>query len=247
MRAKLTLMPFLLSALMVWVARRETARGYVVDQALTQRTDGCSGYWGLLSRGFRAGAPSFSRQEVPRSYGLLSGRTILVVLTICIWGLGRATAFAGTLEEDPRTHQTNPSADTQVLRDIIRKTPWAFATSVGDLEARAELCLAPPISYESVVRDARALLPDEYRQAGRDPSDIEQDIVRGKNSTLAMHQANPRWPPDVPSCPGFMSMVVDLRCWVLVAQGKTKKDCPPLPPPEQPGWQGRLRSSAQPR
>jgi len=122
-----------------------------------------------------------------------------------------------------------------------RMLAFAFARGVGELEAHAEMCAAPSVAYESTARDAIAILPDQYRKVGLDPSDIERDIAKGKADILAMHQANPSWPPSVPSCLGFNGLVANLRCWILIAQGT--HSCPPPPPPNISGWQDQLGKS----
>jgi hypothetical protein len=117
----------------------------------------------------------------------------------------------------------------------------AFARLVGGLEAEVEICAAPPATYEAALRDARAILPNRYRKVGLNPGDVERDIAKGKSDELAMHQADPSWPP----CNVFRRMVVNLKCWILIAHGKPIASCPQPPPPDTPGWQDRLKSSPQ--
>jgi len=152
----------------------------------------------------------------------------LASLAVCVASVGmsviEASSFASTADEPDQ-----------------RMPAFAFARLIGDTEAEAEICSAPPETYESTLRDARVVLPEQYRKAGLNPDDIDRDVAKGKADILAMHQANPGWP----SCDVFRRGVSTLSCWTLIIRDKIENGCPPLPPSDSPGWQDRIRSSTK--
>lgn len=205
----------------------ETADGHVVDQALTERADGCGLEHRKLLFWVRPSMSSLSRWAVSRRhFGVWFWTTFRNSSVPSCAGLV-AMAVIGTTS----LAETQDELDPQMHA-------YAFARRIGEVEAHAQICKAPPVTYDSTLRDARAVLPDQYRKGNLDPVDIEQDIAKGKADFLAMHQANPSWP----SCNVFRRMVAALRCWVLIANGKIENGCPTLPPYDRPGWQDRFRT-----
>ena len=116
---------------------------------------------------------------------------------------------------------------------------FAFAARIGDLEAYAEVCSAPPSTYTEVVKEARSVLPRVYRRVGFRVADIERDVTWGRNTSRLQfaHSTIPGWPP----CNAFRRMVSNVCGWIGKAKGRRAR---PLPPYDTDGWQERVRIEA---
>ena len=133
---------------------------------------------------------------------------------------------------------------TNATAKVVKETnpldaPNAFAFSVGELEGDAEICSAPPTTYESTVSDALALLQRIYSNAGLNASDIEQAVAAGKSNKLVLHQTYLQ----ATNCPGFRRQVSYIRRAILRAEGKPLDALPPVAPLDALGWQGRVQSA----
>jgi hypothetical protein len=114
-----------------------------------------------------------------------------------------------------------------------RDDPVAFAHRIGELQEDAEICSAPPKTYQPVMSDALALLPHLYSEAGINPSDVGNTVATAKSGKLVLHQEYPQ----TTNCRAFRMYVSYIQRSILIAKGMPMEALPPVAPPDPKGWQ----------